>query len=145
MQKVGFFIHTQLAKFCAVHLMLYHSGEKLTILKSTEKMLSPLCMTIFSSLRLALARSTIFWSTVFAVTSRYTTTGRFWPIRWQRSWACRSLWGFCISITSINTIQTYSLHSLYCADVPLKNCSLAHTHIALIPVSGMTAWIKCKS
>jgi len=62
----------------------------------------PLCMTSFSSLRLAVARSTIFWSTVLAVTILYTTTGRVWPIRWQRSWACRSLWGFCVQTNNNN-------------------------------------------
>lgn len=53
-----------------------------------------LWMTICSSFLLADARSRIFWSMVLAVTSRYTTTGLVCPMRWQRSWACRSAWGF---------------------------------------------------
>ena len=54
----------------------------------------PWWMTSFSSLRLAAARSTMRWSMVLAVTKRYTITGRVWPMRWHRSWACRSHWGF---------------------------------------------------
>lgn len=55
---------------------------------------SLLWMTICSSFLFAEALSRIFWSTVFAVTRRYTTTGLVCPMRWQRSWACRSAWGF---------------------------------------------------
>ena len=53
-----------------------------------------LWMTICSSFLLAEALSRISWSIVLAVTRRYTTTGLVWPMRWQRSWACRSAWGF---------------------------------------------------
>lgn len=55
---------------------------------------SLLWMTICSSFLLADALSRIFWSMVLAVTRRYTTTGFVCPMRWQRSWACRSACGF---------------------------------------------------
>lgn len=61
----------------------------------------PFWITSFSNFLLAAARSTICSSMVAAVTNRYTTTGRVWPMRWQRSWACKSTCGFCkcISLT----------------------------------------------
>lgn len=55
---------------------------------------SLLWMTICSNFLLLEALSNIFWSMVLAVTRRYTTTGLVWPMRWHRSWACRSAWGF---------------------------------------------------
>ena len=42
--------------------------------------------TSFSMERLAWALWTIDSSIVFLATRRNITTGRFWPIRWQRSW-----------------------------------------------------------
>lgn len=70
-----------------VHVLRY-SG---TTLKLSHSLL---WMTICSSFLLAEALSRIFWSMVLAVTRRYTTTGLVCPMRWQRSWACRSAWGF---------------------------------------------------
>lgn len=55
---------------------------------------SLLWITICSNFLLLEALSNIFWSMVLAVIRRYTTTGLVWPMRWQRSWACRSAWGF---------------------------------------------------
>ena len=62
--------------------------------KSITKYYLLLWMINFSSFLLAAALSTIFWSIVFAVTRRYTTTGLVWPILWHLSWAWRSDWGF---------------------------------------------------
>ena len=45
--------------------------------------------TSFSMARLAWALWTMDSSIVFLVTRRNITTGRVWPIRWQRSWGGR--------------------------------------------------------
>ena len=55
---------------------------------------TPLCITIFSSLRFLEARSTTFSSIVLAHTSLYIITGFVCPILCARSCACKSHCGF---------------------------------------------------
>lgn len=49
-----------------------------------------LCNTALSRPSLRLARSNISRSYEFLVMRRYTFTALFWPIRWQRAWACEA-------------------------------------------------------
>lgn len=50
----------------------------------------PAWMTFWSTLSLYLAAARIFSSTLFTVHKRNTRTSFCCPIRWARSWACRS-------------------------------------------------------
>lgn len=50
----------------------------------------PAWMTFSSTFSLYLAAARIFSSTLLTVISLNTRTSFFWPIRWARSWACRS-------------------------------------------------------
>ena len=50
----------------------------------------PAWMTFSSTFSLYLAAARIFSSTLLTVISLKTRTSFFWPIRWARSWACRS-------------------------------------------------------
>lgn len=50
----------------------------------------PAWMTFWSTLSLYLAAARIFSSTLFTVHRRSTRTSFCCPIRWARSWACRS-------------------------------------------------------
>lgn len=77
-----------------------------TILKLTPPPVPPprllsrplmLCNTALSKPNLRLARSNISRSYEFLVIKRYTFTALFWPMRWQRAWACKVYknWGNC--------------------------------------------------
>lgn len=50
----------------------------------------PAWITFWSTLSLYLAAARIFSSTLLTVQSRSTRTSFCWPMRWARSWACRS-------------------------------------------------------
>lgn len=76
-------VNQQMERFVSFSLWIYFYNNHLL-----------LWMINFSNFLLAAALSTIFWSMVFAVTRRYTTTGFVWPILWHLSWAWRSDWGF---------------------------------------------------
>lgn len=52
----------------------------------------PAWMTFWSTFSLYLAAARIFSSTLLTVHRRSTRTSFCWPIRWARSWACKSWW-----------------------------------------------------
>mmetsp|Transcript_7175 Transcript_7175/g.18357 ORF Transcript_7175/g.18357 Transcript_7175/m.18357 type:complete len:220 (-) Transcript_7175:779-1438(-) len=78
------------SSFCSSFLWIVSSREVF----SPTILYLPLEMTSCSSRSLSLARCITDSSTVSAVVSRSTSTVCFWPMRWQRSCACRSACGF---------------------------------------------------